>query len=167
MPPLVAALLLFMYLLSTDTDKAHSITGLATYYAPGVIEIVLNNRGIVPREVCPSCNGIIALQRKEDIGRVVWLSAPGGPIEGPYLVVDCAGGNMREILRRGWVVDLSYDIALRWQERWHALDTPVAGVTVYYEKPDLDTDTDASSFREAEEADEKVFYTHPSGLPLK
>ena len=66
-------------------------TGLATYYAPGMMEYVAGYRqtqGQLP--ACPECVGTVALLRAGDIGRKVWLQAPDGERVGPFLVIDCA-----------------------------------------------------------------------------
>ncbi|MCX6030634.1 MAG: hypothetical protein NT169_15210, partial [Chloroflexi bacterium] len=49
-------------------------TGLATFYAPGMMEYVetyRRDRGQLPE--CPECVGTVALLRAGDIGRKVWL----------------------------------------------------------------------------------------------
>lgn len=61
-------------------------TGVATYYADGVMEQVLHNRGM-------SLNGYkdaIVLMSCAHVGDSVWLRRPGNGWEGPYLVVDCS-----------------------------------------------------------------------------
>ena len=66
-------------------------TGLATYYAPGMMEYVAGYRqtqGQLP--ACPECVGTVALLRAGDIGRKVWLQQADGERVGPFLVIDCA-----------------------------------------------------------------------------
>ena len=67
---------------STSQDSLH---GRATYYSPGLMETVAANRGM---DLTGYLGGV-ALNRRGDLGRIVWLEWPGG-IEGPFLVVDCA-----------------------------------------------------------------------------
>ena len=72
-------------------------TGLATFYAPGMMEHVLDVRdGYGQMLRCPECVGTVALLRAGDIGRKVWLQPPGGEKIGPFLVIDCAapGGRL-------------------------------------------------------------------------
>lgn len=86
-------------------------TGLATYYNPGVFAEVLANRGnsIVP---CPECVGYVAMLYPGDIGRKVWVLY-GGVLVGPLHSVDCAADRHRNgLLKRDWVVDVSYDVAM-------------------------------------------------------
>ena len=59
-------------------------TGLATFYAPGMMEYVEGYRqsqGQLPS--CPECVGTVALLRAGDIGRKVWLQPPDGERVGP------------------------------------------------------------------------------------
>lgn len=61
-------------------------TGVATYYAPGVLEKVLENRNM-------SLDGYkdgIVLMSCGHIGDSVWLKRLGLGWEGPYLVIDCS-----------------------------------------------------------------------------
>ena len=67
--------------------------GLATYYAPKLMDAVLQYRvqhGQLPS--CPECVGSVALLRAGDIGRKVWLqpreggagrAVPGGRLRAP------------------------------------------------------------------------------------
>lgn len=95
------------------------VSGDATYYHPGIFERVVANRlawGHI--EPCAECIGYVALLDAESIGRRVWLQRPGEPVEGPFLVADCAAAGHRAALRaRGWVVDVDYETAQRWQMR--------------------------------------------------
>jgi len=106
------------------------LVGLATFYAAGVMEQVVANRvrwgQISP---CAECVGHVALLDPETIGRRVWLQAPGRPVEGPFLVVDCAAPQDRDyLLSRGWVVDLDWETGQRW-----GMNAPLAGVRVLFE----------------------------------
>jgi hypothetical protein len=92
-------------------------TGTATYYAPGVMELVLRNRiawGQVT--ICPDCVGYVALLRAGDIGRKVWL-AYRGDVVGPVLVIDTATPWDFLRIRDWWAVDVSWEIAQRWHMR--------------------------------------------------
>jgi hypothetical protein len=92
--------------------------GLATYYAGGIFEEVLANRGIDP---CPDCAGYAALLDPAAIGSRIWIRWPGGAIDGPYLVVDCAAAVHRAgLLARDWVIDVDRATARR-----HAMRGPV------------------------------------------
>lgn len=107
--------------------------GLATFYASGMMEYVEGYRqtlGQLPE--CPECVGTVALLRAGDIGRKVWLQAPGGERVGPFLVIDCARRqDVDPLLARGWVVDVSYELGQAW-----AMDRPLAGVTVLEDPAD-------------------------------
>jgi hypothetical protein len=85
--------------------------GLATYYRRGLMEKVAHNRGL---DLDGTLGGV-ALNRCGDLERRVWLQwMPVGPVEGPYLVVDCAAAPHfadRERLRR--VVEVSAEVAER------------------------------------------------------
>ena len=99
---------------SAATPPPPARTGLATYYAPGVMETVYQNRlaweQITP---CPECVGQVALRDGGDIGRKVWLRFRG-VVYGPFLVVDCAAPrNRAQMDRQGRVVEMSYPWARR------------------------------------------------------
>jgi hypothetical protein len=80
---------------------------------------------------CPECVDAIALLDPEHIGKKVWLKHPDGEVVGPLMVVDCAETKHRPNLRkRGWVADISWELAQRWQ-----LNGPLEGVTVLFEQP--------------------------------
>jgi len=109
-----------------------ALIGLATFYAAGVMEQVVAYRTSIGQIApCADCVGHVALLDQETIGRQVWLQAPGRPVEGPFLVVDCAAPRDREyLLSRGWVVDLDWETGQRW-----GMDAPLAGVRVLFEPP--------------------------------
>ena len=108
-------------------------TGLATYYAPGMMEYVAGYRqtqGQLP--ACPECVGTVALLRAGDIGRKVWLQQTDGERVGPFLVIDCARRqDVDPLVARGWVVDVSYELGQAW-----AMNGPLAGVTVLEDPAD-------------------------------
>jgi hypothetical protein len=108
-------------------------SGLATYYAPGLMEAVQAKRAL-NGEIgdCPQCVGAVALLRAGDIGRKVWLKAPGGEPVGPFLVVDCARRqDVLPLLERGWAVDLSYELGQIW-----GMNRPLDGVMVFEDPAD-------------------------------
>ena len=108
-------------------------TGLATYYAPGMMEYVEGYRqtqGQLP--ACPECVGTVALLRAGDIGRKVWLQQTDGERVGPFLVIDCARRqDVAPLVARDWVVDVSYELGQAW-----AMNRPLAGVTVLEDPAD-------------------------------
>ncbi len=108
------------------------VTGQATYYAPDVMRQVYAYRlRVGDVRACPECVGMVALLRPEHIGRKVWLEHPNGSIIGPLLVVDCARQqDMAGLLRRKWVVDVSWELARQWRMRG-----PLADVTVHFTRP--------------------------------
>jgi hypothetical protein len=86
--------------------------------------------GYVPE--CPECVDAIALLDPEHIGKKVWLQHPDGEIVGPLMVVDCAEAKHRANLRkRGWVADISWELAQRWD-----MGGPLEGVKVLFEEPE-------------------------------
>ena len=108
-------------------------TGLATYYAPGMMEYVAGYRqtqGQLP--ACPECVGTVALLRAGDIGRKVWLQASDGERVGPFLVIDCARRqDVAPLVARGWAVDVSYELGQAWR-----MNRPLGGVTVLEDPAD-------------------------------
>lgn len=115
-------------------------TGLATFYAAGLMEYVDGYRsGLNQLPDCPECVGRVALLRAGDIGRKVWLQPPGGQPVGPFLVVDCARRqDVAPLVARDWAVDVSYELGQLW-----GMTRPLAGVTV------LEDPADASPVRRA------------------
>ncbi len=124
---LIGAVLL-LAALGAGAPTAPPPVGVATYYAPGVMEAVVANRlawgQVAP---CQECVGTVALLDAGQLGRRVWLQAPGRPPEGPFLVVDCAQQAHRAaLLAQGWVVDVDWATAQRWGMRG-----PLSGVRVF------------------------------------
>lgn len=109
--------------------------GLATFYAPGLMEYVADYRqrqGQLP--ACPECVGAVALLRGGDIGRRVWLQPSGGERVGPFLVIDCAHrDDIPPLLARNWVVDVSFEVGQMW-----GMDRPLDGVMVLEDPADAD-----------------------------
>jgi len=109
-------------------------TGLATFYAAGMMEHVLDVRAAHGQMLrCDACVGTVALLRAGDIGRRVWLQPPGGEPVGPFLVIDCARReDIPMLVARGWAVDVSYELGQLW-----GMDRPLEGVTVLADPADL------------------------------
>jgi hypothetical protein len=108
-------------------------SGIATFYAPGVMESVIANRVDWGEIVVGQGEvGYVALLDPDDIGRMVWLAHPAGKVIGPILVVDCAGESDRErLLQAGWAVDLSFELAVEFD----AVDGPVHGFKIWSGPP--------------------------------
>ena len=108
-------------------------TGLATFYAPGMMEYVRDYRrsqGQLPD--CPECVGTVALLRAGDIGRKVWLQPVDGERVGPFLVIDCARrDDVAPLAARNWAVDVSYELGQAW-----GMLAPLGGVTVLEDPAD-------------------------------
>lgn len=87
------------------------IHGEATYMAPGRMRAVLVSKAAD----LTGYAGPVALNRAGDLGRTVWLESEDGAIDGPMLVVDCAGGShgfaTRE--RQGRVAEVGAGLAKR------------------------------------------------------
>ena len=63
--------------------------GVSTYYAPKLMDKVVANRGMnVPEGFIP-----VALNRKGDIGRIVWVYFPRSGNLYPAISVDCAASD--------------------------------------------------------------------------
>jgi hypothetical protein len=102
-----------------STPIAH---GQATYYADGIMQQVITNRGLTP---CTECVGAVALLDCDHIGQHVFIRWPE-TTDGPYLVADCAAAHHRAaLLQRHWAVDVDRDTARR-----HNMRGPVQ-VTVF------------------------------------
>jgi hypothetical protein len=107
------------------SQTALPYTGTATYYNPGIMELVLRYRTRIGQiGPCPDCVGYVALSRAGDIGRKVWIRY-GSDVVGPLLVIDCAAPWDFYRLDGWWAVDVSWQLAERW--RMHGGIT----VTVY------------------------------------
>lgn len=100
------------------------LNGKAMYYGQGLMEEVINNRiawgditGAQQAKMATGYyKGYVALLRKGDIGREVYITNPtNSKVEGPFLVVDVAAQHdIASLLNRGWVVDIDYETATRW-----------------------------------------------------
>ena len=108
-------------------------SGQATFYAPGVMDTVIDNRvswGQLPPQVRAA--EAVALLDPDWIGKNVWVELPGGEVYGPLIVADCAAAHDRERLQRiGWAVDINYTLAMR----LGIIDGPMWGVRVWDQYP--------------------------------
>ncbi len=124
---MMATLALWAALWTIPTGDAR-VEGLATYYAPGLMQQVAANRGMSWNR--GAYVGGVALNRMGDLRRSVWLEREG-EVTGPYLVVDCAGRGEhyegRE--RRGLVVEVAWEVSQAW-----GMEGPVP-VVVHFEPP--------------------------------
>lgn len=100
----------------------HTI-GVASHYAPGVMEIVLENRSIS----LDGYKGALVFLSCDHIGEPAWIKRPGLNWEGPYLVVDCVQPWHMYVNAAGnhLFIEISYE---RWNE-WNA-STGVQGIRV-------------------------------------
>ncbi len=105
--------------------------GLAMYYNPGIMrEVVAYRLQRAQIDPCPECVGYVALLRRGDLNRKVWILWPDGTVEGPFLVVDVAARHhVSSLLKRGWAIDVDYKTALR-----HRMNRPLP-VTVLAAPP--------------------------------
>ncbi len=95
--------------LAWSSMSPQNLEGRATYYRPDLMGEVAANRSL-------SLNGYmggVALNRKGDLGRVVWLEFDRA-IEGPFLSVDCAQHeHYKAREQKGYVVEVDAATALR------------------------------------------------------
>ncbi|HXF61903.1 MAG TPA: hypothetical protein VNK95_09810, partial [Caldilineaceae bacterium] len=91
------------------------ISGKAMYYNPGIMQEVYAYRlSLGEIQPCSECIGYVALLRKGDLGRRVYLRWADGTVEGPFLVIDVAASHhIGLLLQRGWAVDVDYQTAMR------------------------------------------------------
>lgn len=99
-------------------------TGLASQYSPGVMEQVVENRqrwDQLPATL-PPVAGHIAVEDCGALGEVWLLRPAGAEVWERFLVVDCAGPQLREdgltggewMEENGIVVEVGYPTAERW-----------------------------------------------------
>lgn len=88
---------------------AITTTGQVSYYAAGIMARVAANRGLSLEGYA----GGVAMMRRGDLGRVVWLRPEARSWVGPFLVVDCARrGHYAGLVKRGRVVEVDRAIWL-------------------------------------------------------
>ncbi len=140
--------------------SALPVTGLATYYAAGLMESVQWRRESSGQlGACPECVGAVALLRAGDIGRKVWLQPPGGEPVGPFLVVDCARRqDVIPLLSRNWAVDISYELGQIW-----GMTRPLDGVIVLEDPAD---NNPAAAALDAARLVPTRFYVEPDDLAI-
>jgi len=108
-----------------EPSSADVINGMATYYNDGVMQEVIANRGL------GFIDGV-ALNRKGDLGRYVYLQWDDGTVTGPLPVVDCAQkAHFKTRQSKNQVVEVSAEVA---REQGFYNVGPV-GVLVWFEKP--------------------------------
>ena len=121
---LIVAILVAAMLRPTPPIHARIMPGVATYYNPGVMEQVVENRRAWGQlgEAKSGYVGYVALRDCEDIGRVVWIWwRDEEMLEGPFLVADCASMKDWEYLER---IDFAVDVDWQTAER-HDMKAPV------------------------------------------
>ena len=102
-----------------------AVEGLSTYYAPGLMAQVIENRGL------DYADGV-ALNACGDLNRPVWLLWPDSSVDGPLPVVDCAQeAHYQDRIDQGRVVEVSARLA---RERGFYGVGP-ASVTVLFDAP--------------------------------
>ena len=108
-------------------------SGIATRYAPGVMDEVVENRARWGHlDGGQQVAGYVALLDCDRLGELVWLQAPDGRIVGPVTVADCAAAQHRDArIAQGFAVDLSWELALL----LGVIDAPVGGFTVWDQDP--------------------------------
>lgn len=107
------------------------LSGVATYYSPGVFEEVWDNRSQT-MEPCADCVGYAAMDCKY-LGQKVWVSN-GDEWVGPLYVIDCGPIPSASLPRH--VVEVDYWLAKKWDMR-----APIE-VVVTFQKPKEITDED-------------------------
>ncbi len=93
------------------------ITGLATYYSPGLFARVYANRvawGHV--QVCDDCVSLAAMIDRADVGKRIRVrNVATGETVGPLLVVDCAAPeDIASLRERRIVVEVDWGLAQLW-----------------------------------------------------
>lgn len=91
-------------------------SGKAMYYNPGVMKTVIESRTRFDHiQPCVDCIGFVAMLRRGDLDRRVWLQVDRWRVEGPFHVVDVAATkHVGYLLERAWIVDVDYRTAQRW-----------------------------------------------------
>lgn len=116
---LLASLVLIGSFLAGQTAGHDCSTGVASQYAPGVMERVVRVRQAgrtarnLPREL-PAVDGFVAAERCADIGQV-WTVMHGERVE-RMLVADCSGhaSTTRWMQRNNILVEVDGATARRW-----------------------------------------------------
>ena len=92
-------------------------SGIASQYAPNVMERVVANRqswGQLPTDLS-GVDGCIAVLSCDDVGQT-WFVRPDGGKWGQFLVADCAGDTetIEWMQMNNILVEVDYDTAVRW-----------------------------------------------------
>lgn len=89
----------------------HTI-GVATFYAPGVMETVMKNRGLELR----SHKGALVTLSCDHIGESAWIKRPGTGWEGSWLIVDCVQPYhfWMNAVDNHLFIEVDYDVWLDW-----------------------------------------------------
>jgi hypothetical protein len=111
-------------------SSPQGLAGQATYMRPGLMADVVAYRGLD----LGGYTGAVALNRRGDLGRSVWVRWPDGSLEGPLLVVDCAqrGEHYRAREWQGRVIEVDAETAQR--HGFYGVG-PLGGVRVYFDGP--------------------------------
>ena len=109
--------------------RPDAIRGVATFYAPNVMDRVVKNRiswGQLPEDIV---GPFVAVRDCDKIGRKAWIRWEArGTLEGPFIVADCANpADWSYLSRIRFAVDVEWSIAER-----HEMLGPVP-VTVFVE----------------------------------
>lgn len=115
------------------------LDGLATYMNPGVMEQTAANRALIDNPddlpLWLTSEGLVcavALNRRADLGRIVWLRRPGGPTLGPCLSIDCAAlPHLQRRIDQERVVEVGWRIAEHW-----GMERPIP-IRVLFHNPHL------------------------------
>lgn len=112
----------------TDSTPGDHIDGKATYMNPGKIEQAARNT----HRSLDGVIGGVAMNRRGDIGRLVWLEHKGR-ITGPYRVVDCAqqGEHYETRERQNRILEVTYELA----DEWGMIGLGPTDVTVWLNQP--------------------------------
>ena len=126
--PVPIALAVILPLLWTDATPGDCLSGLATYMKAGKMEQAA-------RRMQRSLDGVVggvAMNRKGDIGRLVWIER-AGIVTGPYRVVDCAqaGEHYEKRERQGRIIEVTYELA----DEWGIVGIGPTPVTVWFSDP--------------------------------
>lgn len=96
--------------------------GQVTYYSQGMMEMVyearLAGRTAYAVAPCATCIGMLAVEDCTLVGKYAYLTRPGQPQEGPFLITDCG-----LFATQGRVAEVDYQTARNWNMR-----APINGV---------------------------------------
>ena len=96
-----------------NTPSPRYSIGLLTYYADGVMDRVLVNRGMTLPD---GYKGAVAMPMCDDVGETVWLRRPGESFDGPFLVADCSARLhlYYSITQLGMVAEVDWETSRRY-----------------------------------------------------